>query len=541
MSWTVIKRRDFLKGAAVTTFLGPAALAELLAACQGTTSSQAGGATLTIGVSGDPATLDPSAGQSTRSNETIKNIYAQWVRYKTKDSGQGYLISDKLNFEGDAIESWKLDSDNQTLHLKVRTAKFASGNPMTADDFIYKAQRAFGVKIGDIFDFQSIGISDPSQVTKDDTQNFTMKLAHPTSVLYPILRDQDDGIIDSALVKQHVTSDDQWAQKWLAQNAAASGAYTVSSWQPGSKLVLKANPNYWGPTPYFTTIVLQEIPSDDNRSLLLRNGSIDIAEDLSLDAATRLKGASGVKVISVPTINQNMFGFLLDKAPFNDIRLRQAIAYAIPYDSLVKDVLHGEALVAKGGWPQNSIWFSNQPYPYTNNPSTAKQMLTAAGHPNGFSFTVEIRDDDTDAQALAVPVQTALAQVGVTMNINKQPAAAFQQHLFARSMQAWIQSNVLLYVDDPFYRTTLFYASTGVINWFKYNSASMDNINNELSTELDVNKRKDLAAQAQKLLNDDLPMICLGETNFVLPMRDNIGGYLYEPDALPVYRLLKRT
>jgi peptide/nickel transport system substrate-binding protein len=540
MSWTV-RRRDFLKLSAASTLLGPAALAEFLAACAGSSTAQAGSATLTIGVSGDPATLDPSAGQSTRSNETIKNIYAQWVRYKTKDSGQGYLVADTLNFEGDAIESYTLDPDNMTVHLKVRNAKFASGNQMTADDFIYKAQRAFGVKIGDIFDFNIIGISSADQVTKDDTYNFTMKLAHPSPILGPILRDQDDGIIDSALVKSHATSADQWAQMWLAHNPAASGAYTVSSWQPGSKLVLKANPNYWGPTPYFTTIVLQEVPSDDARSLLLRNGTIDIAEDLSLSAATSLKGTPGVKVISVPTIGQNMFGLMTNLAPFNDVKVRQAIAYAIPYDSLVKDVLHGEALVAKGVWPQNSAWFSPQPYPYTYNPTQAKQMLSAAGHPNGFTFICEIRDGDADAQGLAVAVQTALAQVGVTMNISTQPAASFQQHLFARSMQSWIESNLASSADDAYYQLFLWYTTTAVINWFKYSSPDLDAVADKLSTALDVGVRKSLAAQAQTILNRDLPMICLGETNFLLPIRDNISGFLYEPDGYLTYRLLKRT
>jgi peptide/nickel transport system substrate-binding protein len=451
------------------------------------------------------------------------------------------MKADLSSVIGEALESFSVDPDGVTVHMKVRQAKFASGNPMTSDDFVYKVQRALGIQnAGTAFDFNIIGVSGADQVTKGGSTDVTFKLAHPSPILGPMLRDQDAGIIDSALLKQKVSSDDPWGQKWLAKNSAGGGAYTVSSWTPGSKLVLKANPNYWGPKPYFETVVLQEVPSSDDRVLLLKNGSIDIAADLSSDAATRLKGQSGVNVISAPTIAQDMFGFVCNRPPFNNVQVRQAIAYAIPYDQLVNNILRGEAKVAKGVFPQNSIWFSNEAYPYINDPTRAKAMLAAAGHAN-LSFTVEIRDTDADAQALAVPIQSALQQIGVTMNISKLASAEFQQHLGQGAAQAWIQSGLGAYVDDPFYQCFLWYATKAVINWFKYSSPVVDKVNDQLQSELDVTKRKSLGSQLQKQLNQDLPYISLGEPNFLLPVRSNISGFLYEPDGLLTYRYIKRS
>ncbi|MHB8589843.1 MAG: ABC transporter substrate-binding protein [Candidatus Dormibacteraceae bacterium] len=538
-----MNRRDFLKltGGAAASVASAGLLMELLEACSNSSSATPSSNTLTIGIAGDPDTLDPEFGQSTRTNELIKNRYAQWSRYATLDAGGGNMKADLSNVIGEALQSFSVDADGVTVHMKVRQAKFASGNNMTSDDFVYKVQRALGIQnAGTAFDFNIIGVSGADQLTKGGTYDLTLKLAHPSPILGPMLRDQDAGIIDTALLKQHVTSADPWGQTWLAKNSAGGGAYTVSSWTPGTKLVLKANPNYWGPKPYFDTVVLQEIPSSDDRVLLLTNGTIDIAADLSSDAASRLKGQSGVNVISAPTIQQDMFGFVCNRAPFNNVQVRQAIAYAIPYDDLVNTILRGEAKVAKGVFPQNSVWFTNEAYPYKNDPATAKAMLAAAGQSN-LTFTVEIRDTDADAQALAVPIQSALQQIGVTMNISKLASAEFQQHLGQGSAQAWIQSALGAFVDDPFYQCFLWYATKAVINWFKYSSPVVDNVNAQLQSELDVAKRKSLASQLQKQLNQDVPYISLGEPNFLLPVRSNISGFLYEPDALLTYRYFKRS
>jgi peptide/nickel transport system substrate-binding protein len=422
----------------------------------------------------------------------------------------------------------------------VRRATLPSGKPLTADDFIYKVQRALGENFGSVFDFNILGIKKPSQVRKVSSREFVMNLPQPSPILGPMLRDQDAGIVDTSVVKAHVAGGDPWASKWVALHGAPTGAYVIDSWAPGSKLVLKANPRYWGPKPYFTEVVLQVIPSADDRVLLLKNGSIDIAEELSADAATRLKGTSGVNLLSVPSVNQDLLGFVTDKAPFDDVKVRQAIAYALPYDQLANTVLRGEALVAKGVWPQNSVWFQKAPWPYKYDTAKAKALLEQAGHKSGLSFAVEVSTGDADAQALAVPVQTALKDVGITMNIKALSASEFQAHLGQRSMQAWIQSNLGSYVDDPYYQCFLWYGTTSVINWFKYSNPAVDKATAAFAKAPNPSLKKRLALEVQTQLNRDVPAISLGEPNFLLPIRDDISGFLYEPDGLVTYRTLRR-
>jgi peptide/nickel transport system substrate-binding protein len=500
------------------------------------------GTTLVIGVSSDPQTLDPEFGQATRANELIKNIYAQWVHYTPIKTTNGDFKANLKNVVGEALSSFKQAPDG-TVTMTIRPGlKTAAGNPLTADDLVYKIQRSLGLNAGSVFDFNILGLTKPEQVTKVNDTTITIKLPSASPILGPMLRDQDAGLVDATVLKTHATSADPWAHDWLAQNGTAgTGAYQISQNVPGQKIVLTANPNYWGPKPYFTTVVLQVIPSAQTRILLLQNGSIDIAEDLSLNDALRLKGKSGVKIVSAPTVNQDLFGMVADKKPFNNLLVRQAIAYAVPYQQLVTGVLKGQAKVAKGVWPENSIWFKKAaPWPYKLDPAKAKALLKQAGYAKGLSFTVEVSTADADAQALAVPLQTALKNVGVTMNIKTLSAAQFQSDLGKRSMSAWIQSNLGSYVDDPYYQTYLWYGTKSVLNWFKFSNKVVDSASAQFAKVLTPAKKNALALQVQQQLNKDVPLISLGEPNFVLAMRSDIKGFLYEPDGLLTYRTFTR-
>lgn len=498
------------------------------------------GTTLIIAVAGDPETLDAEWGQAPRANETIKNIYAQWVKYETTDSGEGYMKADLPNVEGEALESID-QADDGTVRMKVRPdAKFPDGRPITADDLIFKVRRALEMNAGSIFDFQIIGLTKMSQVRKVSDSEIAFKLPEPSPILGPMLRDQDAGIVDTKLVKEHSTDEDPWGTEWVARNGAPTGAYTIAENKPGSRLVLKANPSYWGEKPYFTTVILQIVPSPDERMLLLREGKVDIAADLSIEAASRLKGEDGVNVLSVPSISQDLLGFVMDKKPFDDVRVRQAVAYAVPYEDLVQGVLQGEAKAGKGVWPQNSIWFEDAEWPYRHDPERAKQLLAEAGYADGLEFTVEIKDSDADAAALAVPLQTALRDVGIDMQIEELSASQFTENLGKKSMQAWIQSNLGSYVDDPYYQTFLWFGSKSVLNWFKYSNPKVDAALERFATVLPEQQKRRLGLEVQTELNRDLPVLSLGEPNFLLPMRDDIEGFLYEPDGLITYRTLRR-
>ena len=111
----------------------------------------------------------------------------------------------------------------------------------------------------------------------------------------------------------------------------------------GVQTVLVANPRYHGKKPYFTRVILKVVPSAATRALLLRRGSVDVAETLGVDDLAALRSADGVKVLSIPDRNQYHLGLNAKRAPFDKVEVRQALSYAVPYDSIAKEVLRGQA------------------------------------------------------------------------------------------------------------------------------------------------------------------------------------------------------
>lgn len=495
---------------------------------------------LTIGVAGDIETIDPPFGAATRANETIKNIYDQPLRYARKSTGEGYEIADVTKVEGSAWESFTIDPDGVTVRVKVRPGtKFTkSGNEVTADDVAYKFERSFGVKAGTQWIANTVGIFDMNQIKVDGKNDVTIKLKDPTPLFGPLMRDQDFGMEDSKAVKSKASADDPWATKWMAKNDAGSGEYFMESWTPGVEMVLRANKDYWAGPAYFDKVVIKIVPSAADRVLLLRQGAIDIAEDLTLDEIEGLRGSPGVKILSIPSRNQILFGLNNSLPPFNNVKVRQALSYAVPYDQIVKDVFKGQALAGKGAWPQRAQFHDSSTFPYTYDPEKAKALLAEAGAQN-LKFQLAIRQGQMDMEQLAVVLQNAFRQVGVDMEIQKVAPAVFQEKLAKREHVAWMQPS-LSYVDDPFYHLFLWYKTDTVINWFKYSNKRVDEITEALRTELDPKKRETLAKEAQKIINSEAPALYPGELNYVLAMRDNIDGFVLEPDHLVWYYPLRR-
>lgn len=551
-----VNRRDFMKftgGGLAAGVVGSAGLLEFLAACQQQGQVAQTGQSLTIGIANEPGTIDPAFVSAYRDNEVLKNISSSWLQYaNVVDSGQSFSTVDTSKVVGDALQSYTVDPDGLTAHFTCRpNVKFpVSGNPMTADDFIGTLQRYTDMKANGLFGFHVAGIDSVSALTKTGPLSFDAKLKS-SPVFGAGLSLGISAVEDHLVMQAHKTADDPFSNKWAARNYSENGPYILSAWNIGSSLVLKANPNFWGPPAklFFSTITLQVIPSADQRLLLLKNGSIDIAEDLGVDFANQLQGVPGINVVALPSLLQWMFGLVFDKSKFSDVRIRQAIASAIDYGSLVKDVLHSYGTAPTGVWPQSARWaqpsVTNNPFKF--DPTNAKQLLAAAGAASGFSFTCEIIDNDTEAAALAVAVQTMLRNVGITMNISKQQSGAFNDHLTKRSMDAWLQKNGA-FVDDPYYFLNLWYTGNGQtkaesphnLDWTNYDNPSINSLSDQLRAEPDEAKRKTLAAQAQTTLNQDLPCIVLADSKFLLGSKSDVKGIVKGPDDLIWYKYMRR-
>ncbi|NJN97421.1 MAG: hypothetical protein HC875_26730 [Anaerolineales bacterium] len=314
---------------------------------------------LTVGIPGDIETLDPSFGAAEMANTVLKNIYDQPVRYVRQETSEGYTIADVTQMEGAVWESFELQPDGVTYKIRVRPGiKFhETGNEITAETIKYKFERAFGVAVSDQWVANTAGVSGLDQITIGGEYDLTIKLKAPNPLFLPLMRDQDFGIIDPEAIKANTTSDDPWATAWLAKNYAGSGEFYVESWTPGAEMILAANPDYWAGKACFDKVVLKIIPDSANRALLLSQGAIDIATNLSVDEVESLRGTDGVKILSIPSRNQVLLGMNNAMAPFDNVKVRQALSYAVPYEQIVQDVFKGQGNVSQSNFARLAQFF----------------------------------------------------------------------------------------------------------------------------------------------------------------------------------------
>ncbi len=502
--------------------------------------------TLRVAIPDDVETLDPAFGQAVLTNTVLKNIYAQPIQYVPGPSEGAFAYADTTTFDGRGLESWEFSEDRRTITLNVRqgTTFPGSGNELSADDVLYGIERALETQAGPGWVWNNIGVSSMDQVERLDDDTIQLNDVRPSSITEPLMRDQTLGVLDSEVVQANATDDDPWALEYLSRNFAGNGQYVLESWETGTRMVLVANPDYWGEEPYFTRVELQVVPESANRLALLRDGAVDMALDLSTQELDSLEGADGVQVLSIPDRAALNLGMNLREAPFDDVRVRQALAYASPYQQIVDGVLAGRGEPSGGPISVNSRFFDlydlGDLFPYETNPERARELLAEAGYEDGFEFELIIPQGLPFVEETAANLRAAYDDVGVTMRIQPISSAAMAERLAQRDFDAFVRGWLTDYVDDPYYHFFLWWGTDTVLNWVGYSNDEVDAVLAETAEVVDDDARREPYRTAIGQVIEDSPMIWLANGDFTLAMRDDITGYTHDPDQLVTFHTLSR-
>src|SRR5439155_11978441 len=143
-------------------------------------------------------------------------------------------------------------------------------------------------------------------------------------------------VINSTLAKKQATADDPWAAEWLKRNEAGSGAYRLEAWKPGEQTIYVRN-DQWksGPLPKIRRVIVREVPSAGNRRALLERGHADLSFDLPPKDFAEMAKAGKLAVVSHPVENAFAYvGMNVKNPPFNNLKVRQAVAHAVPYEKI---------------------------------------------------------------------------------------------------------------------------------------------------------------------------------------------------------------
>ncbi|MGU9980592.1 ABC transporter substrate-binding protein [Phreatobacter sp. HK31-P] len=494
-------------------------------------------------------TLDPTMPGSTREAFGISvNVYDRLVSFGRKQR-DGNWVFDIDTIRGEIAEKVDVSPDGMTFTFHIRkNAKFHDGTPVTAADVKWSYDRAVSARSLAAAQIATGSWTKPEQFTIVDTHTVVGKIDKPDRLALPNLCTLYAIVFNSTLVKKHVTPQDPWGQAWTKDNTAGSGAYTVESFKPGEQVILRRNDAWTGgvdgkPAP-FRRIICQTIPEAATRASLIEKGDADLSIDLQPSDIDTLVQRGRVKAISTPQFNAfSMIAFNTKMPPFDNKKVRQAIAAALPYDSLFKAGLFERGAKLYGGtWSGTPTDASfPQPMPYKQDVAKAKALLAEAGFPNGFdTFFAFNLGSAAFAEPIAALVKEALGAINIRVEIQKLPDAQISTMVTERKLPFFIETSIAwLPSTDYFFRTFLYGPQRW--NYSGWNDERIADLAGKARFETDKAKYDATCKEMIAIMAEETPIVMLWQPNQDAVMPKNIDGYTYGYHRQVDFRDVKRT
>jgi len=525
-----MKRRDFLKS---VSGLAAGALAPTAPAIWSPAKADARSETLLIVSEGGPNNLDiHGVGTNVPGYEVCWNCYDRLISHEMKSGPGGVPYYDRDKIKGELAEDMNLSDMSVTFKLK-KNAKFHDGAPVTAKDVKWSLDRAVSVGGFPTFQMAAGSLTKTEQFVVVDDSTVRIDFLKKDKLTIPDLAVIVPSVFNSELLKKNASEKDPWGMEYAKQQTTGSGAYKVTKWTAGTEVILERNDDWvGGPVPKVRRVIWRMVPQAGNRRALLERGDADISYELPNKDFQEMKAESKLNVVSIPYSNGIQYiGMNVTKPPFDNPKVRQAVAYALPYQKIMDAVMFGLAnplFGAPADKPTEVVW--PQPHKYNTDMDKAKALMAEAA-PNGFDTTLSF--DLNFAQVnepLCVLVQESLAQIGIKTTINKVPGANWRTEFTKKEMPLF--TNVFSgWLDYPeYFFFWAYHGQNSIFNTMSYKSPEMDKF---------IDGARTAAASGDKAAYDtdvkgfidlafaDVPRIPLYQPFVNVAMQKNVSGYQY--------------
>lgn len=461
--------RRYLRGrmtALATTLVAVAAFVSACSSAGGTTANAAQ-KVLVVATANDaaigPETVDGVSDMGLATQATlVMNPYVP--------SGTGTLEQDTTKFVGLLASGYTVSPNGLTYTFHLRNAVSVAGNPLTAEDVIWSYERAFSLPTDPAPSLSYPVITDPAKQFKA-INTHTVSITIPSQgmglTLLALLSNFTGTIYDAKLAEAHETKSDPWAATWSANHPNNGyGPYLVKSYQTGIEETLIANPHFVLGEPKIKTVVVKYVADAGTRALLLRDGAVQLSESLLPSDLVSLAKGSGTKIGTVTNPNEYLeIPLVTNKAPFNNTLVRQAFAYAVPYQQIINNVYDGLAKRQSPSFLQRDVpgYDGSGFTDFRYDPAMAKELLAEAGDRNGVSFTLTVNNGLPDDELAAIQIQTYAAKAGFKITINQvSPAAAWNGRV-NHTFQAFLADDYAITLT-PLYELGVYTVGTGSSN-----------------------------------------------------------------------------
>ena len=498
-----LDRRTFLRRGA-TIGMSASVMGAVLAACGGAnTVSSSSSAASSAGTPKQGGTLTlASQTPATAMNPMIVDdggglcMLAQTGEFLTFDNNMALRLEPML------ATKWSPNQDGSVWMFTLRpNVKFHNGQPLTADDVVYTFQQLSDPKNASNALSTFTGVLTPAGVRKVDSSTVAFHLEAPNGN-FPYIVSSDNY---NAIIVPKGTDFGKWQSTFIGTGPFKLQSYTTNV---GANFV--ANPDYWGPKPYLNGTQFKFYDSQTPQILALQAGTVDVVAQFVPGGAEAILNNSSYNIIRLKSSNHRELSMRCDQAPFTDPRVRQAIALTLNRPAMVQALLHGLGSVGNDTPFAPMFTSTNTSVPQrTQDIAKAKQLMAAAGHPNGFSVTMAADIYEEIAQ-LAVVIKQATVPIGVNIKLNVETQSAYYgKAVFGNS--DWLDSTMSLVnygdrgVPNVFLNAPL--TTHGAWNAAHFHNPQYDALVRQYTAALDLQTQRKVAGQIETLLLEQTPLI----------------------------------
>jgi peptide/nickel transport system substrate-binding protein len=475
----------------------------------------------------DYVTNDPSRQYEYTSQMLDESSYDTLVTVEAPDFTK---IQPKL------AERWEISGDGltYTFHLR-RGVRFASGNPVTANDVRFSFRRLKNLK-----DNPSFFMDPVKDIAAIDDSTVKVTLSAPDASFLAALAAPPTGILDAKTVIAHGGTDADNAKEadkatsWLNEHSAGYGPYILTSFRKNEQAVLERNPRYGGPRPYFARITFLHVKDGTTQREMVERGDADIAQDFDADIAAKVTPGPKIKIVEGLSMNQVYMALNTNpqvSKELADKRVRQAVSYAIDYDGIIKGLVRNAGVRPPAMIPIGILGV-DPAMARQHDLAKAKALLAEAGYANGFPVTLSYWTSPllgVAPEPLAAKLQADLGAAGIKVTLEPKERSVLLTEYRQGKPQMVLASWSPDYLD-PHPWADAFYRKGGpAARRVSYDDPKAVELVAAGDRELDPKKRADIYKQLTRVALEDVPFIMLIQPKSFVGINPAIKGYAIHP------------
>lgn len=503
--------------------------------------------TITAAYAASPPAIDEVAFTAETENMMALTYGGDLVQYRPVPNDKFKICVADMAAPGDEgiigrwADKWESSSDGKTWTFHLRPGiKSWAGNEMTSADIRWTWERAFEMKSLRFFFATVMFLKSPQDVEPVDKYTVRFHLQHPCTIFLKLLSMiYYGGPFDSTEAKKHATASDPWAKDWLKNNDAGFGAYHIIRNTPGQEIALERNPHY-EPKPPIKRILIKIVPDQATRMALLQRGAVDYAMRLPERSLQALAKDPGIEIIRYTANYIPYIGPVEKNEIMANKKVRQAMAYAVPYEEIHQKVYFGEGTIIKSITPQIFPNYTPEFWPYKLDLGKAKDLLSEAGYPNGFDLKLSYDSSISEMGEVAVLAKASFDQIGIRTSLDPLPAAVYSERKTKRELMCQVDNFQWPWIADTGYTCWVYLANpdTSVLDTVYFNNPEFNALVTKMIETPYGPDRLKMDRRAQQICGEDVPWIFLINPGWREAFRKGWTNFHWYPDNNVHYQWL---